>query len=91
MKHPINLYFFIIQFLKERLAMKNSIKIGGISEVLSYTFTQYQFWKHDNKPIELWSNKVIGEKINYVHENPVEAGLVFPCGRLQIQQGSRLL
>ena len=36
----------------------------------------YQFWRHDNKPIELWSNKVIQEKINYVHNNPVEAG---PC------------
>ncbi|WP_185287915.1 hypothetical protein [Chryseobacterium lactis] len=38
---------------------------------------QYQFWRHDNKPIELWSNKVIWQKINYVHQNPVEAGLVF--------------
>ena len=38
---------------------------------------QYQFWRHDNKPIELWSNKVIFQKINYVHQNPVEAGLVF--------------
>ena len=37
----------------------------------------YQFWRHDNKPIELWSNKVIDEKINYVHQNPVEEGLVF--------------
>ncbi len=37
----------------------------------------YQFWRHDNKPIELWSNKVIREKINYIHKNPVEAGLVF--------------
>ncbi|ETN96127.1 REP-associated tyrosine transposase [Zhouia amylolytica] len=37
----------------------------------------YQFWRHDNKPIELWSNKVIKEKINYIHQNPVEAGLVF--------------
>ncbi|WP_335966818.1 transposase [Galbibacter sp. PAP.153] len=37
----------------------------------------YQFWRHDNKPIELWSNKVINEKIVYVHNNPVEAGLVF--------------
>jgi REP element-mobilizing transposase RayT len=37
----------------------------------------YQFWRHDNKPIELWSNKVISKKINYVHQNPVEAGLVF--------------
>lgn len=38
---------------------------------------KYQFWKHDNKPIELWSNKVIDEKIDYIHNNPVEAGLVF--------------
>ena len=37
----------------------------------------YQFWRHDNKPIELWSNKVIAEKINYIHNNPVEKGLVF--------------
>jgi len=38
---------------------------------------QYQFWRHDNKPIELWSNGVIREKINYIHQNPVEAGLVY--------------
>ena len=37
----------------------------------------YQFWRHDNKPIELWSNKVIDEKLNYVHNNPVEEGIVF--------------
>lgn len=38
---------------------------------------QFQFWRHDNKPIELWSNKVIYEKINYIHNNPVTAGLVY--------------
>ena len=37
----------------------------------------YQFWRHDNKPIELWSNSVIKEKIDYIHQNPIEAGLVF--------------
>ena len=36
-----------------------------------------QFWRHDNKPIELWSNKVIAEKIRYIHNNPVEEGVVF--------------
>jgi len=36
----------------------------------------YQFWRHDNKPIELWSNKVLDEKINYIHNNPVEEGVV---------------
>lgn len=43
----------------------------------SSNVTGYQFWRHDNKPIELWNNKVIQEKINYIHNNPVEAGLVF--------------
>lgn len=37
----------------------------------------YQFWQHDNHPIELWSNRVIDEKIDYIHQNPVKAGLVF--------------
>ena len=37
----------------------------------------YQFWRHDNKPIELWSNKGIEEKINYIHNNAVEEGLVY--------------
>ena len=43
----------------------------------STNVNKYQFWRHDNKPIELWSNKVIDEKINYIHNNPVEEGLVF--------------
>ncbi len=38
---------------------------------------KYQFWRHDNKPIELWSNKVIDEKISYIHNNPVEEGIVY--------------
>ena len=46
-------------------------------EFKSSNVTNYQFWRHDNKPIELWSNKVISEKIRYIHNNPVEAGLVF--------------
>ena len=43
----------------------------------SSNVSQYQFWRHDNKPIELWSNKVIKQKIDYTHNNPVEAGLVY--------------
>ena len=35
-----------------------------------------QFWQQNNQPIELWSNKVITEKLNYIHNNPVEAGFV---------------
>ncbi|HEY9082907.1 MAG TPA: transposase [Vicingaceae bacterium] len=35
-----------------------------------------QFWQQHNKPIELWSNAVIDQKIDYVHNNPVVAGFV---------------
>lgn len=37
---------------------------------------KYQFWQHHNKPVELWSAKVIQQKIDYIHNNPVESGLV---------------
>ena len=37
----------------------------------------FRFWRPDNHPIELWSNAVIAEKIHYIHQNPVEEGLVF--------------
>ena len=45
--------------------------------IRSSNVNKYQFWRHDNKPIELWSNKVIDEKIDYIHNNPVEEGYVF--------------
>ena len=37
---------------------------------------QYQFWQHHNKPVELWSPKVIKQKIDYIHNNPVVSGFV---------------
>ncbi len=38
--------------------------------------TKYQFWQHHNKPIELWSAPVIIQKLEYIHNNPVQAGFV---------------
>ena len=42
----------------------------------SSNVTNYQFWQHDNHPIELWSPHVIEQKADYLHNNPVEAGFV---------------
>jgi len=36
----------------------------------------YQFWQQDNQPIELYSDVFIKQKLNYLHNNPVEAGFV---------------
>ena len=35
-----------------------------------------QFWKHDNHPFFLYSNKLIQQKVNYILNNAVEAGFV---------------
>lgn len=55
---------FLLEQFKKAAAKSSNVK-------------EFQFWRHDNKPIELWSNKVIWEKIRYVHNNPIEAGLVY--------------
>jgi len=36
----------------------------------------YQFWRQDNQPEELYSPKFVFQKINYIHNNPVESGIV---------------
>lgn len=38
--------------------------------------TNYQFWQQHNKPIELSTNEMIDQRLNYIHNNPVEAGYV---------------
>ena len=55
---------FLLEFFKKEAEKSSNVK-------------HYQFWRHDNKPIELWSNKVIQQKNDYVHANPVEKGLVY--------------
>jgi REP element-mobilizing transposase RayT len=36
----------------------------------------YQFWRQDNHPIELITSKFTNQKLDYIHNNPVEAGIV---------------
>lgn len=38
--------------------------------------TNYQFWRQDNQPKELFSEKFTNQKLDYIHNNPVEAGIV---------------
>jgi REP element-mobilizing transposase RayT len=37
---------------------------------------EYQLWTHENHAIELENAKVTEQRINYIHENPVRAGIV---------------
>jgi putative transposase len=51
-------------WIMERAGIKNS------------NVKKRQFWQQHNQPIELWSAKVIDQKLEYTHNNPVNAGFV---------------
>ena len=36
----------------------------------------HQFWQQDNHPVEISNQKMKQQKLNYLHENPVRAGIV---------------
>ena len=36
----------------------------------------YQFWRLDNHPIELYANQMMDQKLEYIHNNAVEAMIV---------------
>ena len=37
---------------------------------------KYQLWTHENHAIHLYSDKFIKERLMYIHDNPVKAGIV---------------
>lgn len=36
----------------------------------------FQFWQHDNHTIALWPLPIIWQKLDYIHQNPVRAGML---------------
>ncbi|RYD56629.1 MAG: transposase [Sphingobacteriales bacterium] len=39
--------------------------------------TNYQFWQQDNHPVALNDERIYRQKLDYLHDNPVRAGIVF--------------
>jgi len=39
-------------------------------------YSNYHIWQYTNHPVPLFSNEVITQKVNYIHDNPVRAGIV---------------
>jgi hypothetical protein len=38
--------------------------------------SNFQLWRQDNHPIALYDPKILHQKLDYIHNNPVEAGFV---------------
>ena len=36
----------------------------------------FQFWQQHNHPVELTTNEMIDQRLDFIHNNPVEAGIV---------------
>lgn len=58
----------------KRSLAKNNIEALVIYKVNKYN-KDYQFWKREPLGIELISPAVFQQKLNYIHNNPVKAGL----------------
>ena len=51
-------------WMMERAGKKNSQNL------------EFQLWQQDNHPIELYDRKILHQKLDYIHYNPVVAGIV---------------
>lgn len=38
---------------------------------------EWQLWQQNNNPVELSTNKMVVQRLDYLHQNPVKAGFVF--------------
>ena len=69
----------ILQAIKEhpqesrREWMLNIFELAGQQNSRNKT---YQFWQQDNQPKELYSQNFAQQKMAYIHNNPVVAGIV---------------
>ena len=62
-----------LKSLSARAIIKNA---RGIDFQLDSEGSSYQVWQESFKAVPLWSAWMIWQKINYIHANPVKAGLV---------------
>jgi putative transposase len=51
-------------WMMERAGRKNSQNIN------------FQLWQQDNHPIALYDHKILIQKLDYIHNNPVTSGIV---------------
>ncbi len=38
---------------------------------------KYKVWRHENHPVALETNSMVDERINYIHQNPLSAGICY--------------
>jgi REP element-mobilizing transposase RayT len=54
---------------------KKALKVFSDEGKRLKRITKYKVWQDGNRPMVLYSNKFIWQKLDYIHNNPVEYGL----------------
>ena len=69
---------YILQSIKDETESRREWILNLLQEAGSGNKKnkKYQVWRQDNHPIELFTNDVIDQKLDYIHNNPVEEGIV---------------
>ncbi|MFZ1750492.1 MAG: transposase [Saprospiraceae bacterium] len=74
--------FTAAMIIKQSLLEKGESRSDWLRIVMDYhakfnkNNSNYQLWQNGNRPIELESPKFLYQKLNYIHLNPVRAGIV---------------
>jgi putative transposase len=66
-----------LKFTAQRL--KYNLSLYAPDDLLQYRVNakdrQYQFWERNPLSVEIWSRETMIQKLQYLHQNPVRAGL----------------
>jgi putative transposase len=63
----------VIEHLKERKYQASLNKLRGAVKARNY---KYSMWDHHPNALWLTSESLLMQKVNYIHQNPIQAGLV---------------
>ena len=63
----------VIEHLKEKNYESSLAKLRHTEQKRNY---RYSLWEHDSNTFQIHSESMLMQKVNYIHLNPVRAGLV---------------
>ena len=73
---PDHLHLITISKGKNISQIMHSIKSFSSKEITKATLREGSVWQPSFRDFTLWSEELVIEKINYIHNNPVRKGLV---------------
>ena len=72
-----NIAHDVISYLKERKLERSLAKLEHVDWKRNHRFS---LWQHDSDIFSVFSESTFMQKVNYIHNNPVRAGLVERAG-----------